>query len=75
MFSVINGDEISATFELLEEDLTGDIAISTFFDLYLYSYVAIFTVLALNLLIALLSSAYEEVKVSTIFSCSSPRFL
>ncbi|XP_053401134.1 mucolipin-1-like [Mercenaria mercenaria] len=63
LFSIINGDEIYATFSILQESKAGDITrIRWFSRLIIYAFVTLFTVLVVNLLIALFNSAYEVVR-------------
>lgn len=63
LFSLINGDEIFATFSNLQEEYVGSTtSIYVFSRVVVYTYVSLFTVLVLNLLIALFNSAYEVVK-------------
>ncbi|XP_053401141.1 mucolipin-3-like isoform X3 [Mercenaria mercenaria] len=65
LFAMINGDEIFASFALLQKAYVGDInRVWLFSRIIIYGYVTIFTVLAFNLLIALFNSAYEVVKNS-----------
>lgn len=62
LFALINGDEIYATFALLQEDHTGGPLIPAIYQIYIGSYVAIFTIIVINLLIALFTNAYDSVK-------------
>jgi hypothetical protein len=63
LFAVVNGDEIYATLAILESDKSGGNWVWWFSRLYLGAYVAIFTIVVINLLIALFMSAYESIKV------------
>ena len=60
----MNGDEIYATFALLDEKQTGGDLVPLIHGIYLGSFIAIFTIVVLNLLIALFTNAYDAVKVS-----------
>lgn len=62
LFAVVNGDEIYATLAILESDKSGGNWVWWFSRLYLGAYVAIFTIVVINLLIALFMSAYESIK-------------
>lgn len=63
LFALINGDEIYATFALLREDYTGgDPLLPLVYRIYIGSYIAIFTIIVINLLIALFTNGYDSVK-------------
>ncbi|KAL4227079.1 hypothetical protein ACF0H5_015053 [Mactra antiquata] len=62
LLSVVNGDEIFTTLAMLEDGKTGGVWVWWFFRLYLMTYIAIFTIIAINLLIAIYMSAYESIK-------------
>ncbi|XP_060580134.1 mucolipin-3-like isoform X4 [Ruditapes philippinarum] len=62
LFSVVNGDEIYATLAILESDKSGGNWVWWFSRFYFGAYVAIFTIVVINLLIALFMSAYESIK-------------
>lgn len=66
LFALINGDEIYATFALLQADQTGGPLIPAIYKVYIGCFVAIFTIIVINLLIALFTNAYDTVKVSPI---------
>ncbi|WAR25214.1 MCLN1-like protein [Mya arenaria] len=61
LFAIVNGDEIFATMAILESKKSGDIIILWFSRIYIGLYVTIFTVVVINLLIAIFMSAYEEI--------------
>ena len=71
LFSIVNGDEIYATFALLDEKQTGGDLVPIIHGIYLGSFIAIFTIVVLNLLIALFTNAYDAVKVSTVLPAKS----
>ncbi|XP_060570279.1 mucolipin-3-like [Ruditapes philippinarum] len=62
LFSIINGDEIYTTLALLESEWSGGYWVRWFSRLYVVAFVAIFTVLGINLFIALFLNAYESIK-------------
>ncbi|XP_053409028.1 mucolipin-3-like [Mercenaria mercenaria] len=62
LFAVVNGDEIYATLAILESDKSGGNWVWWFSRFYIGAYVAIFTIVVINLLIALFMSAYESIK-------------
>lgn len=62
LFSIVNGDEIYATFAMLETDQTGGDLVPVVYKIYLGSFIAIFTIIVLNLLIALFTNAYDAIK-------------
>ncbi|XP_060552431.1 mucolipin-3-like [Ruditapes philippinarum] len=62
LFAVVNGDEIYATLAIIEWDKSGGHWVWWFSRFYLGSYVAIFTIVVINLLIALFMSAYDSIK-------------
>ncbi|XP_060596971.1 mucolipin-3-like [Ruditapes philippinarum] len=65
LFSLINGDEMFASFAYLKKEEAGDQQnIYLFSRVIIFVYVIIFTLFVLNLLIALFNSAYEVVKKS-----------
>lgn len=62
LFSIINGDEIYATLAIQESSKSGGPWVFWFSKFYLGIYVAVFTIVVINLLIALFMSAYEAIK-------------
>ncbi|XP_060554345.1 mucolipin-1-like [Ruditapes philippinarum] len=62
LFSIINGDEIFTTLALLESDKSGGNWVWWFSRFYVGAFVAIFTILGINLFIALFLNAYESIK-------------
>ncbi|XP_060552427.1 mucolipin-3-like [Ruditapes philippinarum] len=62
LFAVVNGDEIYATLAIIESDKSGGDWVWWFSRFYLGAYVAIFTIVVINLLIALFMSAYDSIK-------------
>ena len=64
LFSILNGDEIFATLAILEEDNSGGDWIFWFSRVYITVYVAVFTIVVINLLIGIFMSTYESIKVS-----------
>ncbi|XP_060592683.1 mucolipin-1-like [Ruditapes philippinarum] len=62
LFSMSQGDEIFATFAILQDEYAGDKTVHLFLRVVIYAYVSLFTILIFNLLIALFNSAYEVVK-------------
>ncbi|XP_060586633.1 mucolipin-3-like [Ruditapes philippinarum] len=62
LFAVVYGDEIYATLAILESDKSGGNWVWWFSRFYLGTYIAIYTVVVINLLIALFMSAYESIK-------------
>ncbi|XP_060552426.1 mucolipin-3-like [Ruditapes philippinarum] len=62
LFAVVNGDEIYATLAIIEWDKSGGHWVWWFSRFYLGAYVAIFTIVVINLLIALFMSAYDSIK-------------
>ena len=64
LFGLVNGDEIYATFAILEQDKSGATDVIFWFSrAFLTIYVAVFTVVVINLLIAIFMSAYDEITV------------
>ena len=64
LFGLVNGDEIYTTFAILERDKTGaNDVIFWFSRAFLAIFVAVFTVVVINLLIAIFISAYDEITV------------
>ena len=64
LFYLINGDEVYATFALLREDDTGGAPLLPFvYQIYIGSFIAIFAIIVINLLIALFTNGYDSVKV------------
>ena len=65
LFALINGDEIYATFAMLDAKKTGgSLLIPIIYKIYIGTYVAIFTIIVVNLLIALFTNAYDSIKVT-----------
>ncbi|KAK3608735.1 hypothetical protein CHS0354_001001 [Potamilus streckersoni] len=62
LFAMITGDEIYLTLTVLETDKLGSQAVWWFAQTYLWLFVSIFTVLILNILIAIFNSAYEVIQ-------------
>ena len=62
----MNGDEIYATFALLDTDQIGGDLVIVIYKIYLGSFIAIFTIVVLNLLIALFTNAYDAIKVRSV---------
>ncbi|XP_053409003.1 mucolipin-3-like isoform X2 [Mercenaria mercenaria] len=62
LFAIVNGDEIYATLAILESDKSGGNWVWWFSRFYFGAYVAIFTIVVINLLIALYNSAYDSIK-------------
>lgn len=63
LFGIVNGDEIYATLATLEDDKSGGKWVFWFSRIYIGAYVAIFTIVVINLLIAIFMSSYEAIKV------------
>ncbi|XP_052819336.1 mucolipin-3-like [Mya arenaria] len=62
LFSLINGDDVYNTFASLNAKLAGDPGIIKLHrNIIVYSFVVLFTIIMLNLIIALFNSAYENV--------------
>ena len=66
LLTIATGDEIFVTLGTLETKKSGGSIIFWFSRIYIGLYVAIFTVLVINLLVAIFMSAYEEITVSGI---------
>lgn len=64
LFGIVNGDEIFATLAILEEDKSGGDWVFWFSRIYIGSYVAIFTIVVINLLIGIFMTTYESIKVN-----------
>ncbi|XP_045165455.2 mucolipin-3-like [Mercenaria mercenaria] len=62
LFAMVNGDEIYATIAILENEKTGGDWVWWFSKFYIGAYIAIFTVVVINLLIAIYMSAYESIR-------------
>lgn len=62
LFSLINGDDMYATFANTETEST---YVWLFSEIYFYSFIALFIYVVVNLLITLLGDGYETVKVTT----------
>ena len=60
---MVNGDEIFTTLAILETEKIGGKWIWWFARFYFGAYIAIFTIVVINLLIAIYMSAYESIKV------------
>ena len=63
LFGIVNGDEIYATLATLEEEKSGGDWVFWFSRIYIFAYVAIFTIVVINLLIAIFMSSYDSIKV------------
>ncbi|XP_052815649.1 mucolipin-3-like isoform X2 [Mya arenaria] len=62
LFSLINGDDVYNTFASLDDRLAGDQkTVKLHRNIIVYSFVILFTIIMLNLIIALFNSAYENV--------------
>lgn len=61
LFSLINGDDMYATFLNLRDK---SYMVWLFSRLYLYSFISIFIYMVLSLFIALITDTYETIKVS-----------
>lgn len=59
-----NGDGIYDTLAYLETDKSGGKRLILFSRFYIWTFVAIFTIVAINLLIAIIMSSYEAIKVA-----------
>lgn len=66
MFSLINGDDMFATYEEMPDNKT---IIFIFSKLYLYSFISLFIYVVLSLFISVIMDTYETVKVLTITAC------
>ncbi|XP_060567498.1 mucolipin-3-like [Ruditapes philippinarum] len=62
LFSMVNGDEIFTTLAILETHKTGGKWVWWFSRFYFGAYIAIFTIVVINLLIAIYMSAYETIR-------------
>ncbi|KAL3852305.1 hypothetical protein ACJMK2_015964, partial [Sinanodonta woodiana] len=62
LFAMVTGDEIYVTLAVLETDKLGNNAVWWFAQTYLWAFVSIFTILILNILIAIFNSAYEVIQ-------------
>ena len=74
LFALTQGDDVFATFSGLSKDAVGDPGyVQTSLRILTYSFIILFTIIILNLLIALFNSAYEIImKVST---CKCVRYM
>ncbi|XP_052816466.1 mucolipin-3-like [Mya arenaria] len=62
LFSLINGDDVFNTFANLNDKLAGDPGtVKLYRNIIVYSFVILFSIIMLNLIIALFNSAYENV--------------
>ena len=61
LFSLMNGDDMYATFANLESQ---SIYVWLFLRLYLYSFICLFIYVVLSLTIALIMDSYDAIKVS-----------
>ena len=61
MFSLINGDDMYATFDEMSDKST---VVWIYSRIYLYSFISLFIYAILSLFIALIMDTYETVKVS-----------
>uniref|UniRef100_A0A4W3I985 Mucolipin TRP cation channel 2 n=1 Tax=Callorhinchus milii TaxID=7868 RepID=A0A4W3I985_CALMI len=64
LFSLVNGDDMFATFAELQEKSN---LLWLFSRLYLYSFISLFIYMILSLFIALIQDTYETIKVSNTF--------
>ena len=62
MFSLINGDDMFATFRAMNPDTNK--LIYYFSRVYLYTFISLFIYVVLSLFIAVIMDTYETVKVS-----------
>ncbi|XP_060561052.1 mucolipin-3-like [Ruditapes philippinarum] len=62
LFSMVNGDEIFTTLAMLETNKIGGKWVWWFSRVYFGAYIAIFTIVVINLLIAIYMSAYESIR-------------
>lgn len=61
LFSLINGDDMFATFSEVERSST---LVWLFSQLYLYTFISLFIYMVLSLFIALITGAYDTITVS-----------
>ena len=69
LFSLINGDDMFVTFAAMQAQQGRSSLVWLFSQLYLYSFISLFIYMVLSLSIALITGAYDTIKVS----CRSPR--
>ncbi|KAL4227191.1 Mucolipin-2 [Mactra antiquata] len=62
LFALVNGDEIFATIAMFDDDQTGSSSIGLFARFYIGVYVCIYTIVVINVLVALFLSAYDAIK-------------
>jgi len=77
LFSLIQGDDVYATFTGLDSDQAGDSGtVRRHMQIIVYSFVSLFTIIMLNLVIALFNSSYEYcIKVKhTLTDCNYQPF-
>lgn len=67
LFSLLNGDDMFTTFAQLKDKNT---LVWLFSRAYLYSFISLFIYMVLSLFIALITDAYETIKVLTLPSAS-----
>lgn len=60
LFSLVNGDDMFATFAQIQQKST---TVWLFSRLYLYSFISLFIYMVLSLFIALITDAYDTIKV------------
>lgn len=72
LFSLVNGDDMFATFAQIQQKST---LVWVFSRLYLYSFISLFIYMILSLFIALITDSYDTIKVKHLFSVTlSDRF-
>lgn len=60
LFSLVNGDDMFATFAQIQQKST---LVWVFSRLYLYSFISLFIYMILSLFIALITDSYDTIKV------------
>lgn len=63
LFGLVNGDEIFTTMAILELDKSGSSWVFWFSRVYIGAYVAVFTIVVINLLIGIFMTTYEAIRV------------
>lgn len=71
LFSLLNGDDMFTTFAQLKDKNT---LVWVFSRAYLYSFISLFIYMVLSLFIALITDAYETIKVVQISFCREREF-
>lgn len=64
LFSLINGDDMFATFSVVEQSGT---LVWVFSQVYLYTFISLFIYMVLSLFIAVITGAYDTITVSSQF--------